>query len=118
MRSRWRRTSHGSCDRGIGNADRTPSPEPETRSMNDSDLNFTEALDDVVARLVAIAGLGGVALAHVLQLGDAFAAIDYLGVLFVAAIVACVVLATLLTRMSGELVWAATGALAALVLIG
>jgi hypothetical protein len=86
--------------------------------MNDSDLNFTEALDDVVARLVAIAGLGGVALAHVLQLGDAFAAIDYLGVLFVAAIVACVVLATLLTRMSGELVWAATGALAALVLIG
>jgi hypothetical protein len=86
--------------------------------MTDPDLNFSHVLDDAVARLVAIAGLGGVALVHVLQLPDAFASVDYLGVLFVAAIVGCVVLAALLTRMSDQLVWAATGALPALVLIG
>jgi hypothetical protein len=86
--------------------------------MTDPDLNLTDVVDDAVARLVAIAGLGGVALVHVLQLPDAFAAVDYLGVLFVGAIVASVVLAALLTRMSDQLVWAATGALPALVLIG
>jgi hypothetical protein len=86
--------------------------------MTDSDLSLTDAFDDVVARLVAIAGLGGIAITHVLQLEDVFASADYLGILFIAAIVASVVLATLLTRMSGELVWAATGALGALVLIG
>jgi hypothetical protein len=86
--------------------------------MTVPDLNLTDVVDDAVARLVAIAGLGGVALVHVLQLPDAFAAVDYLGVLFIAAIVGCVILAALLTRMSDQLVWAATGALPALVLIG
>jgi hypothetical protein len=86
--------------------------------MTVPDLSLTDVVDDALARLVAIAALGGVALAHVLQLGDAFAAVDYLGVLFLALIVGCVVLATLLTRMSDELVWSATGALSALVLIG
>jgi hypothetical protein len=86
--------------------------------MTVPDLNLTDVVDDAVARLVAIAALGGVALVHVLQLPDAFAAVDYLGVLFVAAIVGCVVLAALMTRMSDELVWAAAGALPALVLIG
>jgi hypothetical protein len=39
--------------------------------MTDADLKLNDALDDVVARLVAIAGLGGVALVHVLQLPEA-----------------------------------------------
>ena len=82
------------------------------------ELKLTEALDDMVARLVAIAGLGGVALVHVLQLPDAFAAVDYLGILFIIAIVLALVLAAMLTRMSDERIWAATGALPALVLIG
>jgi hypothetical protein len=86
--------------------------------MTDEDLKLTDALDDVIARLVAIAGLGGVALVHVLQLPDAFAAVDYLGVLFVGAIVASVVLAALMTRMSDRRLWSLTGALPALVLIG
>jgi len=82
------------------------------------ELKLTEALDDMVARLVAIAGLGGVALVHVLQLPDAFAAVDYLGILFIIAIVLALGLAAMLTRMSDERIWAATGALPALVLIG
>src|SRR5689334_20487076 len=83
-----------------------------------SDQKLTEALDDVLARVVAIAGLGGVALVHVLQLPDAFRAVDYLGLLFIAAIVLSLCLVAALTRMSDERVWAATGALPALVLIG
>jgi hypothetical protein len=86
--------------------------------MPDRDSKLNEALDDVVARLVAIAGLGGIALIHVLQLPDAFAAIDYLGVLFIIAIVAALGLAALMTRMSDEVIWAATGLLPALLLIG
>jgi hypothetical protein len=86
--------------------------------MTDRDLKLTEALDDVVARMVAIAGLGGVALIHVLQLPDAFAAVDYLGVLFILAIVGAVTLAALMTRVSDERTWAATGALPLLILIG
>jgi hypothetical protein len=83
-----------------------------------SDQKLTEALDDVVARVVAIAGLGGVALVHVLLLPDAFRAVDYLGLLFIVAIVLALCLIAALTRMSDERVWAATGALPALVLIG
>jgi hypothetical protein len=82
------------------------------------DHKLTEMLDDVVARMVAIASLGGVALVHVLQLPEAFAAVDYLGVLFIAAIVLALCLSALLTRMSDERIWAATGALALLLLIG
>jgi hypothetical protein len=82
------------------------------------DLKLSEALDDVVARMVAIAGLGGVALVHVLQLPDAFAAVDYLGILFIIAIVLALGLVAALTRMSDERTWAATGLLPALLLIG
>lgn len=68
--------------------------------------------------MVAIGGLGGVALVHVLQLPDAFRAVDYLGVLFIIAIVLALGLAALLTRMSNEPIWLATGALAVLLLVG
>jgi hypothetical protein len=83
-----------------------------------ADLKLTEMFDDVVARMVAIGSLGGVALVHVLQLPDAFAAVDYIGILFICAIVAALLLAATLTRMSDERVWALTGALPALLLIG
>ena len=79
---------------------------------------LTETLDHVLARMVAIAGLGGVALVHVLQLPDAFATSDYLGRSFIVAIVLALGLAALLTRTSDERIWAATGALPALLLIG
>jgi hypothetical protein len=56
------------------------------------------AVDDGIARLVAIAGLGGIALIHVLQAPEAFAETGYLGGMFIAAIVASLALAALLTR--------------------
>jgi hypothetical protein len=86
--------------------------------MPDRHLQLAEALDDMVARIVAIGGLGGVALVHALQLPEAFQAVDYVGVLFILAVVVALGLAALLTRMSDERVWLATGALGALLLIG
>jgi hypothetical protein len=79
---------------------------------------ISDAINDGIARTVAIAGLGAIALIHVLQLPDAFAETAYLGGLFTAAIVAAVVLAAILTRISDERVSSAAGGLAALILLG
>jgi hypothetical protein len=76
------------------------------------------ALDDAIARAVAIGGLVSVALIHVLQLPDAFAAIGYLGAVFIAAAAACLVIAAVLTRTSDDLAWIATGGLAGMILLG
>jgi hypothetical protein len=75
-------------------------------------------LDDSVARAVAGAGLAGIAVIHVLLLPDVFAAATYVGLLFIVAIVGCLVLAALLARTGDPRVWAAAGALSALVLLG
>jgi hypothetical protein len=77
-----------------------------------------DAIDDAISRTVAIAGLGAIALIHVLQLPAAFSETFYLGLLFVGAIVAAVALAATLTRVSGERAWTATAALPALILLG
>jgi hypothetical protein len=76
------------------------------------------AVDDAIARAVAIGGLVAIALIHVLQLPAAFAAIGYLGALFIAAIVACLGLAAVMTRTSDDRAWTASGGLAALILLG
>jgi hypothetical protein len=76
------------------------------------------AIDDAVSRTVAIAGLAGVALIHVLQLPDAFSETFYLGLLFVGAAVASLLVATALTRATGRGVWTAAVALPALILLG
>ena len=68
--------------------------------------------------MVAIAGLGGIALVHVLQAPDAFTETTYLGILFVGAIVTSLVLAAILTRTSDDRAWAAAGGLGALILLG
>jgi hypothetical protein len=75
-------------------------------------------IHDAVSRIVASIGLAGIALIHVLELPDAFAATGYLGGLFVAAIVGSLVLSSALTRSSDERLWAAAGGVAALVLLG
>jgi hypothetical protein len=75
-------------------------------------------INDAIARLVTIAGLGGIALIHALQAPAAFAETTYLGILFVGAIVTGVILAAVLTRRSDELVWEAAGGLATLILLG
>jgi hypothetical protein len=76
------------------------------------------AIDDAVIRTVTIAGLMGVAVIHVLQLPDAFSETFYLGLLFVGAVVAAVLVAAALTRTSGRGVWTAAAALPALILLG
>jgi Na+/proline symporter len=76
------------------------------------------AIDDAVGRTVAIAGLTGIALIHVLQLPDAFSETFYLGLLFVGAVVGAVLVAAALTRTSTHRVWSAACALGALVLLG
>jgi hypothetical protein len=76
------------------------------------------AIDDAVSRTATIAGLTGVALIHVLQLPDAFSETFYLGLLFVGAVVAAVLVAAALTRTSGRRVWTAAFALPALILLG
>jgi hypothetical protein len=84
--------------------------------MTHSDIG--DPISDAVARLVAVAALGGIALIHVLQSPAAFEGALYVGILFVLAIVAAVVLGAALTRLSDDRVWAAAALLPALLLLG
>jgi len=86
-------------------------------------MSFTRAqgddeLDGAITRVVAIALLGGIALIHILELPDALAAEGYLGGLFIAAVVASILLAAAMTRMSDVRLLEAAGGLAALILLG
>src|SRR4051794_8445190 len=84
----------------------------------DIHMGMSAAVNDAIARAVAIGGLVAVALIHVLQLPAAFAAAGYLGGLFIAAVVACLAIAAVLTRTSDDRAWGAAGGLAALILLG
>jgi hypothetical protein len=71
------------------------------------------------ARLAAIGCLAGVALTHGLDLGHKWEEAPYVGVLFVLAIVASVLLALLLAApRPPQLVWAAAGGLAGSLMLG
>lgn len=76
------------------------------------------AVDDAVSRTVAIIGLAGIALIHVLQSPEAFEETFYLGLLFIGAIVVAIALAAALALGSDRGVWTATAALPALILLG
>ena len=65
------------------------------------------------ARGVAILGLIGIALIHVLEAPEAFEETFYLGLLFVVAVIASLLLAVALTRESDVRVWRAVGGLPA-----
>jgi hypothetical protein len=100
-------------------------PEPDTQHIMqpapahpDVPRRAGAAVDDAVARTVAVGGLSGIALIHVVQSPNAFAETTYLGVLFIGAIVASLALSAILTRTSDPRMWAATGGLAALILLG
>jgi hypothetical protein len=84
----------------------------------DIHMGIRGALDDALARAIAIGALVTIALIHVLQLPAAFAEIGYLGGLFIAAVAACLILAAVMTRTSDDLAWAAAGGLAGAVLLG
>ena len=78
----------------------------------------TDAVNDAVARTVGIVGLGGIALIHALQVPEAFEETAYLGVLFIGAILASLVLTAVLTRTSDERAWFSAGGLAAAIMLG
>ncbi len=75
-------------------------------------------VNDGLARGVAILGLIGVALIHVLELPDVFEEAFYLGLLFVGAVVASLLVAVALTRESDARVWRVAGGLPGLILLG
>jgi hypothetical protein len=83
----------------------------------DIHMSIKGAVDDAIARAVAVGGLVAIALIHILQLPAAFDAIGYLGALFIAAVVGSLLLAAILTRTSDDLAWTATGGLAVLILV-
>ena len=90
----------------------TPTP------ISDGGDSLHDAVADAISRTIAIGALGGIALIHVLQSPDAFSETTYLGILFVGAIVASVLLGAVLTRTSDSRAWAAAGGLGALILLG
>ena len=83
----------------------------------DIHMSIKGAVDDAIARAVAVGGLVAIALIHILQLPAAFDAIGYLGALFIGAVVGSLLLAAILTRTSDDLAWKATGGLAAVILL-
>ena len=85
---------------------------------SEDDRGLARALDEAIARTVAIAALAAIALIHVLQLPGAFSDAGYLGALFVGAIVASVLLAAALAVDGDQRFVEAAGALAGLILIG
>lgn len=83
-----------------------------------AEARMQEPADEALERLVAIASLAGIALVHALQLPAAFDEAGYLGGLFVAAVVASVLLAAALTVTADARALQAAGTLAGLLLLG
>ena len=73
--------------------------------------------DDLVARTIASLGLVGIAWIHIVELPDTIREQAYVGWLFIGAIVASLLLVSILTRTNDMRAWALTGGLAGLVLI-
>ena len=73
---------------------------------------------DGVTRAVAVIGLAGVALIHLLDLPSKFQETPYLGWMYIGAIVAAVAIAAGLIRSGSRKVWAACAALPLAVLVG
>lgn len=85
--------------------------------MNHQDSSMSGVVNDGIARGVAILGLIGIALIHVLEAPEAFEETLYLGLLFVGAVVASLLLAVTLTRESDARVWRVVGGLPTLILL-
>jgi hypothetical protein len=75
-------------------------------------------LQDAIARTVAIAALGGIALIHLLDLPGKFDETPYVAWMYIGLITGCVCLAGALLRSSDTRLWAAALALPISVLAG
>ena len=69
---------------------------------------MTGQIDNTIARAVAVIGLAGVALIHLLDAPGTFAAAPYKGWLYVALIAGCLATATALVKRSDPRAWLAT----------
>lgn len=74
--------------------------------------------EQVITRAVALAALTGIAAIHALQAPEAFRDAGYLGALFIAAVVASLVLAAVLAHSGDPRVLDAAGMLAGVILLG
>src|SRR5689334_18225103 len=81
-------------------------------------MQLQDAVRDAIVRGLAIVGLGGIALIHVLDAPGTFQDTPYLGWMYVALIGSCIMLAGAHLRGSDARVWAATAALALSVIAG
>ena len=84
-------------------------------SVGDIDL---EALRDAACRTLCVVGVIGVAIIHIADTGDAYAAAHYLFWLYIVLVVLAVPLVTALVNTRSPLVWVATAAFAAAPLAG
>jgi predicted transporter len=88
----------------------------QERTLEDmSDLQT--AVNQALTRVVVIAGLGGIAVVHILQAPDGFAATFYIGLLFCLAVVACLVLAAAVATANDNRATELAGGLASLILL-
>jgi hypothetical protein len=77
-----------------------------------------EAVRDGIIRGLAIVGLAGIALIHVLDAPGQFEGTAYLGWMYVALIVGCVLVGGALLQSGDPRAWAAAGGLALSVIVG
>jgi hypothetical protein len=84
--------------------------------MNEALLE--ETVRDGIARTLGVVGLAGIALIHVLDAPGQFAEVPYLGWMYVALILGCVVIGGALVRGNDPRAWAAAGGLALSVAVG
>ena len=86
--------------------------------MTQRDPDLDALARDVATRATAAVGLAGIALIHLLDSIDTYAETRYLFWMYVALMLACLVLAGLVLRGAGRGVWLAAGGLSALVIGG
>ena len=72
---------------------------------------LVQAVRDGIARTIAVIGLAGVALIHLLDLPGKFQETPYLGWLYICLIAGCIAVAAALVRSSDRRAWAAAALL-------
>ena len=84
---------------------------------NHTSQSLRAIVNDCIARTVAIVGLAGFALVHLLDLRDTITGTPYIGWMYIGLIASAIALGGTLLRSSDTRAWAATGALVASVMV-
>jgi hypothetical protein len=83
-----------------------------------SHAEIHRAVRDAITRGVAVVGLAGVALIHLIDTPSKFSEVPYMGWMYVGLIASCLVVAALLIRHGDRRAWTAALVLPAMVLVG